>query len=233
MQLTKWNHSKKVKWALMIALVFHIVGFAGILWIDQTAFVSMTPYNLLLSLMLIFWTQEKFNFPFVIFFLVAFQTGYFTEYLGVNRQLLFGYYQYEHALGPKLYGVPILIGLNWFMIVYCCAVTIRLLLNFIWLKGLKKTFSDNTSIQIVMIVIFGALMAMSFDWMMEPVAIKLGYWTWLSDGMVPVKNYWDWFFVSAFLILIFMNIDVKRNNLFAFHLLWIQSLFFILLRFYL
>jgi putative membrane protein len=231
MHLIKWEHNRKVKWALLIALVFHVVGFVGIVWIDQPGFVAMTPYNLLLSLVLIFWTHDKINLPFFIFFLVAFQTGFFTEYLGVNRQLLFGFYQYEEALGPKLYGVPFLIGVNWFMIVYCCAATVRLLLDFIWTNFIKQSIPYGAFIFNLMIVVFGAFMAMSFDWVMEPVAIKLGYWTWLRDGAVPVKNYWDWFFVSAFLILIFINIGIYRKNLFAFHLLWIQSLFFISLRF--
>lgn len=230
MQLTTWDHSKKVRWALIIAMIFHAVGIVGILWIDQAGFVAMTPYNLLLSLLLILWTQEKLNIPFLIFFLVAFQTGFFTEYLGVNRQLLFGYYQYKDVLGVKLYGVPLIIGVNWFMIVYCCAVTTILLFNYIGNLLMKKPISERNFFLQLTIVVVGALMAMSFDWLMEPVAIKLGFWTWLSNGIIPIKNYWDWFFVSAFLILIFLQVNIKRNNLFAFYLLCIQSLFFILLR---
>ena len=230
MSMMQWEHIRKVKFALIIALIFHVVGLIGIKWIDQDGFVAMTPYNLLLSLILILWTQEKLNFSFFIFFLVAFQTGFFTEYLGVNRQLLFGHYQYEATMGYKLFGVPLIIGVNWFMIVYCSAITIGVLFKFIWSNFFTTTFPENTIFAKLIIILFGAMMAMSFDWLMEPVAIKLGYWTWLRDGNIPVKNYWDWFFVSAFLIFIFMNLNINRKNLFAVCLLLIQSLFFISLR---
>jgi putative membrane protein len=80
------------------------------------------------------------------------------------------------------------------------------------------------------VIIDGALLAMMFDWLMEPVAIKLGYWTWLTDGGIPTKNYWDWFFVSAFLMIFFRLLKFHKNNQFALHLLLIQTLFFISLR---
>jgi len=233
MSIISWEQEKKVRWAVVISLIFHAVGFIGIVWIDQPGFIAMTPANLLLSLVLIVWTHGRLNFPFFIFMLMSFQVGFFTEYLGVNHQLLFGHYRYEEALGIKVYGVPLMIGVNWFMIVYCCGITVQYLLNMIWNLLKRNDAPDRFNVGYWSVIIDGALLAMFFDWLMEPVAIKLGYWTWLTDGGIPVKNYWDWFFVSAFLLWVFRQLDIPRQNQFAVHLLWIQTLFFLSLRFFL
>ena len=36
------------------------------------------------------------------------------------------------------------------------------------------------------VIIDGATLAVFFDWLMEPVAVKLGYWTWNGDGIDPL-----------------------------------------------
>ena len=45
--------------------------------------------------------------------ILIFWTGILVEFLGVNYGLLFGEYSYGKNLGPKLFGVPFLIGMNW------------------------------------------------------------------------------------------------------------------------
>jgi putative membrane protein len=231
MNILTWDSSKKGKAAVVIALIFHAVGWAGIVWIDQAGFVSMTPMNLLLSLALIFWTQKERDGAFFVFFLAAFQTGFFTEYLGVNHQLLFGHYRYEHALGFSYFGVPLMIGVNWFMIVYCSAAAAQMILKFTGISAHQSTSAALRFAEEILFIVIGALITMCFDWIMEPAAIQLGYWTWLSDAGIPIKNYRDWFLVSAFLLWLFRRLRVQAQNQFAIFLLLIQTLFFILLRF--
>ena len=230
MNLIHWPQEKKIKWAVTIALIFHVVGFMGIVWIDKAGFVEMTPMNLMLSVLLLIWTQHQLNFHFFLFAVIAIITGIVTEYLGVNYQLLFGHYRYEYALGPKIGGVPWMIGINWFMVIYCCGITTQMLLNFLWNRLKDKEMPLRENVGFWAAIIDGALLAMMFDWLMEPVAIKLGYWTWLTDGGIPTKNYWDWFFVSAFLMIFFRLLKFSKKNQFALHLLFIQALFFISLR---
>jgi putative membrane protein len=74
--------------------------------------------------------------------------------------------------------------------------------------------------------------AVLFDWLMEPVAVKLGFWTWLSLD-IPVYNYVCWFIVSAGLLVLFRKWEQPKANPFALHLLCIQVLFFLTLRNYL
>jgi hypothetical protein len=35
-----------------------------------------------------------------------------------------------------------------------------------------------------------------FDWIMEPVAIRLDYWTW-AGGDIPMQNYFAWFVIAT------------------------------------
>ena len=45
------------------------------------------------------------------------------------------------------------------------------------------------------VIVDGALLASFFDWLMEPIAVKLGYWQWASET-IPVYNYICWFLCS-------------------------------------
>jgi len=222
--------SEKVVFAARLALLFHVVGFIGIVFVDRDLFVPLTPLNLLLSAGLLIWTQEQKNKWFYLFFLVAFATGMLTEYLGVNYQLLFGHYQYGTALGSKVGGVPLMIGVNWFVIVLCSGVAVQTLLNLIWNKLREKDLAPRNNVGFWSFIIDGALTATFFDWLMEPVAIELRFWQWLGDGNIPMFNYVCWFLISAALLLLLRILHINRENQFAVHLLLVQTIFFLALR---
>jgi bisanhydrobacterioruberin hydratase len=75
-----------------------------------------------------------------------------------------------------------------------------------------------------------ALLAVLFDWVMEPAAIRLGFWAWAGDGDVPFFNYACWFFVSLFLLQVMRLLKISTSNSFSFHLFLIQLAFFIMIR---
>ncbi|MGL6269759.1 MAG: carotenoid biosynthesis protein [Chitinophagaceae bacterium] len=85
----------------------------------------------------------------------------------------------------------------------------------------------------IKLIFSGALLAVFFDWVMEPVAVRLGFWTWAGDGKIPILNYLSWFYISTFLLLIFRFFNIKPDNIFAVNLFLIQLLFFLLLRIFL
>lgn len=95
-----------------------------------------------------------------------------TEIIGVNTGILFGDYAYGTVMGPKLLGVPFLIGINWFVIVFCCGSLMQEL-NKVMLA--KYEAPIPRTIVKWSVVIDGAVMATFFDWLMEPVAIHLGF----------------------------------------------------------
>ncbi len=216
--------------AVAIAILFHTVGLIGMLFFNTAFFASLTPLNLLLSAGLLIWTQEEKNRSFFLFVLICYTVGFLVEYLGVNYGVLFGSYEYGVVLGTKLKNIPIIIGVNWFIIMYCSGVSVQLVLNHLWNKVKNTDMPFRNDVGFVAIILDGALLAVFFDWVMEPVAVKLFFWKWMGDGTIPVFNYLCWFLVSCLLLVIFRLLPFKKNNHFALHLLLIQLLFFLILR---
>lgn len=220
----------KQKIATAIAVLFHCIGLAGILFVDDALFASLTPMNLLLSAGLLIYTQQSPNRHFLLFLIVCYVVGYVVEYLGVNHRLLFGEYRYLPAMGWQWNNIPLVIGVNWFIMMYCCGVTVQQFLNFMWNRLKDAEQAPRNNVGFFAIVIDGALLATFFDWVMEPIAVKLGYWQWLGDGSIPVFNYLCWFAISALLMLFFRLLSFPKQNQFAVNLLLIQFMFFLILR---
>lgn len=215
---------------LYLALLFHITGVLGILFTPfKELFIYSTPLVLLTMFILLVNTQIKITKNHILFFLITFLIGMTTEIIGVNTGLLFGDYQYGQVLGPKIYGVPFIIGLNWFVIVFCsgalCAEGIELLQ--------KKLNINVTNVATsIFVIIGGAAIATSFDFILEPVAVKIQFWSW-ENGQIPLLNYICWFSISAILLGIKMFFKAIKFNTFATSLLIIQALFFLMLNLFL
>lgn len=224
------NRFTKFEIATAIAILFHTIGLVGLLFFDHAFFLAATPMNLLLSFGLLIWTQTSKNFAFYIFILTCFAVGVCVEIIGVNTGLLFGDYTYGHVLGPKVKNVPLLIGVNWFIIIYCCGISIHTLLMKAITRIAADTGKEPIALKALSVIIDGATLAIFFDWLMEPVAVKLGYWVWNGDGSIPMFNYICWFVVSLLLLISFHFAKFNKQNKFAVNLLLIQLMFFLLLR---
>lgn len=224
------NRFTKYQVATSIAVLFHAIGIIGMLFFDEKFFIESTAINLLLMFALLVWTQNEKNSHFLIFFLAVFLLGLAAEISGVNTGAVFGDYTYGDVLGYKIKGVPVIIGINWFLIIYCCGISIHTLL----MKAIKRiSFDTGTkpmALKALSVIIDGATLAVFFDWVMEPVAVKLHYWQWGGDGTPPMYNYLCWFLISLPLLGIFHFAKFDKQNKFAVNLLLIQLMFFLLLR---
>ncbi len=222
----KWT---KQHIATAIALAFHISGFIAIGLFHSAFFLSLTPVNLLVSAALIFWTQEKINLPFILFCLAAMAIGFGSEWIGVNTGQIFGEYSYGKVMGPQWQGVPYLIAIQWLVVIYCSGVSMAMLHQ----KLVNKQPDAYEQVPKLLIstsmIADSALLALVFDWILEPVAIQLGYWTW-EGGEVPWLNYATWWGVSAVIMIFFQLLPFRKHNLFAVHLLMMQVMFFLLMR---
>lgn len=217
--------------ATVIALLFHGFGALGIITNTyKDFFIGATPLNLLLMGGLLVATQPQRNRAFGLFVGICIITGIAVEVIGVNTGWLFGQYTYGKVLGYQWKGVPLLIGINWFIAMYCCGVTIHTLLRKLIAKMSDDLGVSSKKIQALSVVVDGASLAVFFDWIIEPVAIKLGFWTWGGSGAIPMFNYVCWFGISLLLLACFYFFNFGKSNKFAVHLLLIQILFFLLLR---
>ena len=220
----------KYQAATAIAVLFHAIGLIGILYFDRQFFVQATVINLLLMFALLIWTQQKKNRFFFLFVIVTILVGLAAEIVGVNTGALFGDYTYGNVLGYKFMKVPLIIGINWFVIIYCCGISIHMLL----MKAINRISSETKTkpmtLKAISVIVDGATIAVFFDWVMEPVAVKLGFWKWGEDGEAPFYNYVCWLMVSNIILAIFHFSRFDKQNKFAVNLLLIQMMFFLLLR---
>jgi bisanhydrobacterioruberin hydratase len=216
--------------ATAIAVLFHVIGLAGLLYFDKNFFLAATPINLLLSFALLIWTQKEKNINFFLFLLICFGVGVAVEITGINTGILFGDYTYGNVLGYKVQNVPVVIGINWFIIIYCSGISIHTLL----MKAIDRIATDSgknpMALKALSVIVDGATLAVFFDWLMEPVAVKLGYWVWNGDGSIPMFNYICWFVISLLLLTAFHFAKFNKQNKFAVNLLLIQLMFFLILR---
>jgi len=99
------------KW-LSIALIwlFHLTAIIGVSIGYEQWFVSKTPINLSLCLVLLLWSFPNKSWQLGLGIGLFFIGGMLVEWLGVSYGLFFGDYEYGSNLGPKIEGVPWFIG---------------------------------------------------------------------------------------------------------------------------
>lgn len=216
--------------ALFTALLFHVSGAIGILFTPYKQwFINATPLNILLMAALLIYTQKDKRLSFGLFIILCFITGLIVEIIGVNTHFLFGNYSYGKVLGPSIYGVPLLIGINWFITVFCAGNIVFMLNEWLY-KKLGNNIQPSTTVQLFSFVIDAAMLTTFFDWVLEPAAIKLGYWQWFPPDELPMYNFVCWLVVSAVLLICFHLLKFSKHNHFALHLFIIQLLFFLLIQ---
>jgi putative membrane protein len=207
--------SNKTRLCVIVILLFHLVGLIGFIIPSlNVLFMALVHWHLLLMLGVILYSHDSLNKSFAVFALITAAAGFIAEFIGVHTGLLFGNYNYGGTLGSKLFEVPLMIGVNWFLLVYSAGVT------------LKRSRIGNKYLR----VITGAVILTLLDVLIEPIAIRFDYWHW-TGGIIPMKNYVCWFLVSAVLLFIFERFEFKRQSVVAAVLLVTQFVFFAVLNF--
>lgn len=192
-------------------IVFHIVGFVGFsLPHLHDFFISFVPYHLLLMAAILLINQKEFNKQFWLGLIFVYTSGYLVEVVGVSTGSVFGSYTYGNTLGTKLAQVPLLIGVNWVILIFTVGAV------------LKKYLKHQRNLK----SIIGAVILVFIDFLLEPVAVKFDYWSWL-DSAIPLQNYVAWFFVCFVLLRVYYELEFRKSNPVALTLLISQTLFFL------
>lgn len=203
---------KKIKGFKWVIVIFHLVGIVGLsIPSIRPYFQLLTPFHLLLSTGLLLVFHKSWNAQFLIFMIVAFVIGFMSEVIGVHTGLLFGEYTYGTVLGIRLFEVPLMIGINWFLLVYLCG-----------------EFFEKRINQELLASILGAGLMVLMDFLIEPVAIALDFWSW-ENNVVPLSNYVGWFFVALIIQMIYRKFKFEKSNPLAPFLLLNLLLFFAIL----
>lgn len=200
---------------LSVLFIFHLVGIITLFSVQWRSIVlPLSAFNLLLSFIVLaisFRTEWR---KFFFFIIICFIFGILVEIIGVKTGYLFGNYHYVSNLGMKLFDVPLIIGINWGILVVISGTIAAL-------------FSKNSLIK----AIFASLLMTFLDFLIEPVALASSYWTW-DGNQIPFYNYFCWFALSLPLNYLFVKFNFQKQNKIATCLYLIFVLFFSILNFY-
>jgi uncharacterized membrane protein len=200
--------------------VIYSVGAWGMLSAHRQHFIALSFSNLLLTAALLLWNASGLRRGGLISFCVSAAIGFAVELLGVRTGWPFGNYSYTEHLGPRLWGVPLVIGLNWATLVHATQTALCRGLEFI-----RRDVPPNTVAW--PLAALGATLMTAFDWCMEPAAMSLGFWVWQGDR-VPLTNYIAWWVISLGLLRFGMTVSPSLRNPAAGWVLGVQALFFLL-----
>lgn len=175
----------------------------------------------------------------VIFFVIAFIFGLFSEVLSVILGL------YHYTTSTFFFGmVPLETPISWILIIYMSyLIAILFLFGF---GGQKPKKTDNKWYFIGLIILISSIsgfIAVNLDMILDPVSIAPGVAHWIYNGVgpyygVPISNYVGWFEVTLLAIFIYMCYEAyfspgedSKGEIEAYSYLYIILLYFVYLLF--
>lgn len=199
------------KEALLIAVIvlFYTVGTVGMtLSGEREYFASLSFLNLLLSFVIVLLARNAEKKRFIGFLSFCFSVGIIVEQIGVHTGLLFGDYQYGENLGFKWFDVPLIIGLNWGILVVISA-------------SIVHRFHISNLFKILL----ASFLMVFLDFLMEPVASDLDFWSWKND-LIPIFNFVCWFFISFLLQFFYFNFNKLSESNRVYNVLYLVMVVF-------
>lgn len=188
----KTSQNKLISQVIAFIWLPHVVGIIGISLGFQEWFVQKTVLNLIASFgffSLYFPIQNRRRWMLLSLFFLG---GMTAEWLGVHYGLFFGDYSYGANLGPKIDGIPLIIGVFWAV------------LTFITARIAKAILPRKTAFPFI--AAFGALLMVALDLLLELLAPHFDYWT-FSPVAPPVENYISWWAFGFLFQLILLGVE--------------------------
>ena len=198
---------KLKSYLLYFLILVYISGSIGFV-VNPPFFSPFTPYTLLLTCLVFLIHSPLANKKFLIaFFSIAF-LGFIIEVIGVKTGLVFGKYSYGDGLGFKLLDVPLIISINWAMLIFA------------GIRIVSSIFANKITVLVV-----AALLVTLIDLLIEQVAPKLDFWQ-FEGGLPGLHNYIGWIGVAFFISYFFYPTIIKGNRTVSLILLILQIIFF-------
>ena len=138
---------------------------------------------------------------FAIFF-ITITYSYTAELIGVKLHWPFGFYHYDPSLGFSFAGVPFLVTLAWFSIVYPVLISAQ--------RALKNWK-----------FLYGALGIAAWDLFLDPEMVHDHRWIWEKtsphfplEAGIPLSNFFGWLLagIGLFSLLLLLPVTSRRNS---------------------
>lgn len=208
------NLQKTERLILLLLVPFYAIGVL-LHTLDATLpmMLAFTPYTILATSILGFFFEVRARNTKVLgWAVITFLSTLVLEIVGVATSLVFGAYTYGSTLGLKLFGVPLLIGINWTIIIL----------------GIVQVAGKHLANPYLAALVTASLTVL-FDYVMEPVAIAFDYWTW-AGGAIPLQNYLAWFCIAFVFAFLFAKQKLAAVNRVPTLIVIVQFAFFVGLR---
>ncbi len=202
----------KDKYLILFLSIFYLVGAVGMSLEEyKEQFIALSAFHLSLNLAVLLLSKKSHTSKFYLLALAVLILGMVVETIGTKTALLFGSYTYGNTLGLKIFGVPLIIGVNWLVLVIGCSSWVKNLKTSIWVKTL-----------------LAAALMTALDFLIEPIAVEFNYWTW-TEGEIPLFNYLCWFALSLPMHFAMLKWDLLENSKVPKAIVVMMFLFFIYL----
>ena len=142
----------------------------------------------------------------LVFAGICIVVGNIIENLGVATGFPFGHYYFVELMGPKLFHVPVLLGLAYIGMAYVSWTLARLIVG--------KPHAPVAGTRIVALPLVASFIMVAWDLAQDPVwATVLHGWVWRDGGPwfgVPISNYLGWY-GTVFIIYLLFALYLRRN----------------------
>ncbi|MDF1566381.1 MAG: carotenoid biosynthesis protein [Spirochaetaceae bacterium] len=155
-------------------------------------------------------SQKRARLRLITWIVLTYLVTFALEAIGTATGLVFGPYDYGKVLGVMVLAVPVVIGFNWVLVVLGA---LRIVQRWPWWAAIPTA----------------AVLTTSFDFLMEPAAIHLGYWNWHWDG-IPPQNYMAWFVISFTAAVAYRALRIRIPSKLPAYYMLIQAVFFAAIR---
>jgi putative membrane protein len=199
------------KAALIFMWIIHLSGLIGIALGYEDFFLPKSPFTLVYLFFITILFIPVDSKKSVLLFSSFFVTGFVVEWIGVNTGILFGDYYYGKNFGPKIGGIPILIGANWAVLTLTShVIASKLVDSIVWKAAI------------------GAGLMIFIDFFLERICDYAGYWH-FTGGLAGWYNYVCWYVVAFGLHLMAGFFKLQGDHKIALHIYSVQLIFSLLL----
>lgn len=192
---------------LYFLILVYISGSIGFV-VNPPFFSPFTPYTLLLTCFVFLIHSPLADKKFIFAFFSIALLGFIIEVVGVKTGLIFGKYSYGNGLGYKFLNVPLVISINWAMLI-CAGIVV-----------VSRIFTNK-----IIVLVLAALLVTGIDLVIEQVAPKLDFWQ-FEGGLPDLQNYLSWIGVAFFTSYFFYPTIIKGNRTVSLIILILQIIFF-------
>lgn len=208
------ENRKVMHLGIFMVWLFHVSGIIGMSLGYSDWFLPKTIVNLLAALLFLIICYPILSSKSIKVAAIVFMTGMAVEWIGVHNDWLFGSYYYGENLGPKIYGVPLIIGVNWLTLTFITSAMVMKKLGNKWLE-----------------IIAASTLMIFIDFFIEVSAPPFDFWIW-PEGEAPLRNFIAWFSIAFLLHYVVQQASIKWNSVFAWHVYLAQLMFFIYFYFF-